>query len=208
MLIGVDVARYGDDEKAMYAGIGKKTVGRHSHFKESTMVTVGNAIRLAKDMLQQHPEIEYVKFNVDDTGVGSVTDRLIEVIKEEVYGWEVVPVNNGSSSLDEYCANLVTEMWQSIRTDLETNLTNFINGDPGVMQLPDDDTLISQLATRKWRMTSKGKMILESKDDMKKRGLKSPDRADAYVLTFGEFMVEAPEHIMVPSIGGVTIRRQ
>ncbi|MEK3905016.1 hypothetical protein MKX63_30190 [Paenibacillus sp. FSL R7-0179] len=57
-------------------------------------------------------------------------------------------------------------------------------------------------------MTSKGKMILESKDDMKKRGLKSPDRADAYVLTFGEFMVEAPEHIMVSSIGGVPIRRQ
>lgn len=172
------------------------------------MVTVGNAIRLAKDMLLEHPEVEYVKFIVDDTGVGGVTDRLIEVINEEGYGWEVVPVNNGSSSLDEYCANLVTEMWQSIRTDLETNLTDFINGEPGVIQLPDDDILISQLATRKWRMTSKRKMILESKDDMKKRGLKSPDRADAYVLTFGEVMVEAPEHVMVPSIGGITIKRQ
>ncbi|WP_238353835.1 hypothetical protein [Paenibacillus sp. 23TSA30-6] len=75
------------------------------------------------------------------------------------------------------------------------------------MQLPDDDTLISQLATRKWRMTSKGKMILESKDDMKKRGLKSPDRADAFVLTFGEFLVEVPEHIMLPSIGSVTVKR-
>lgn len=214
LVIGVDVARYGDDETAMYAGIGKKTVGQHSHFKESTfkestMVTVGNAVRLAKDMLLQHPGVEHLKFNVDDTGVGGgVTDRLIEVINEEGYGWEVVPVNNGSSSLDEYCANLVTEMWQSIRADIETNLTNFINGDPGVMQLTDDNTLISQLATRTWRMTSKGKMILESTDDMKKRGLKSPDRADAYVLTFGEFMVEAPEHIMLPSIGGVTIKRQ
>ncbi|MEI2396134.1 hypothetical protein [Paenibacillus phytohabitans] len=132
----------------MYAGIGKKTVGQHSHFKESTMFTVGNAVRLAKDILLQYPEVEHVKFNIDDTG-GGVTDRLIEVINEEDYGWEVVPVNNGSSSLDEYIANLVTEMWRSIRTDLETNLTNFINGDPGVMQLPDDDTLISQLATRK-----------------------------------------------------------
>ncbi|MGR6127189.1 terminase B [Paenibacillus sp. SER-28] len=208
LVIGVDVARYGDDETSMYAGIGKKTVGQHSHFKESTMVTVGNAIRLAKDMLLKHPEVEHVKFNIDDTGVGGgVTDRLIEVINEEGYGWEVVPVNNGSSSLDEYCANLVTEMWQSVRTDLETNLTNFIKGDPGVMQLPDDDTLISQLATRKWRMTSKGKMILESKDDMKKRGLKSPDRADAFVLTFGEFLVEAPEHIMLPSIGSVAVKR-
>ena len=61
------------------------------------MVTVGNAIQLAKDMLLQHPEVEHVKFNVDDTGVGSgVTDRLIEVINEAGYGWVEVPVNNGS----------------------------------------------------------------------------------------------------------------
>jgi phage terminase large subunit len=75
------------------------------------------------------------------------------------------------------------------------------------MELPDDDELISQLSTRKWRMTSKGKMILESKDDMKKRGLKSPDRADAFVLTFGEYMVEPDEHIMTPTIGSVSIKR-
>lgn len=56
-------------------------------------------------------------------------------------------------------------------------------------------------------MTSKGNLVLESKDDMKKRGLKSPDQADAYVLTLGEFMFEAPEHILLPSIGGgVTMR--
>jgi phage terminase large subunit len=209
LVIGIDVARYGDDETCMYAGLGKKTVGEHHHHKESTMVTVGQAMRLAKDMIKGYPEIEHVKFNVDDTGVGGgVTDRLIEVIAEEGYGWDVVPVNNGSSSLDEYCANLVTEMWSSIRTDLEANLTNFINGQPGVMELPDDDTLISQLATRKWRMTSKGKMILESKDDMNKRGLKSPDRADAFVLTFGEYLVEPDEHIMIPAIGSVTIKRK
>ncbi|MCD9025880.1 hypothetical protein [Cohnella silvisoli] len=118
-----------------------------------------------------------------------------------------MPVNNGASSLDEYCANLVTEMWSSIRTDLEANLTNFINGIPGVIELPVDDTLISQLATSKWRMTSKDKMILESKDDMKKRRLKSPNRADAYVLTFGEYLMEPDEHIMTPAIGSVTIKQ-
>ena len=36
---------------------------------------------------------------------------------------------------------------------------------------------------------------------MKKRGLKSPDRADAFVLTFGKFMDEEPEHSIIPSIG-------
>jgi phage terminase large subunit len=42
---------------------------------------------------------------------------------------------------------------------------------------------------------------------MKKRGLKSPDRADALVLTFGEYMVEPDEHIMTPTIGSVSIKR-
>lgn len=76
-------------------------------------------------------------------------------------------------------------MWASIKEQLEQNMSNFMNGDPSVLQLPDDDVLITQLTGRKWNMTSKGKMLLESKKDMKKRGLKSPDRADAFVLTFG-----------------------
>ncbi|MDF2651330.1 MAG: terminase protein PACase protein, partial [Paenibacillus sp.] len=99
------------------------------------------------------------------------------------------------------------EMWGAVRTELEGNMTNFINGITPDFELPDDDTLISQLSTRKWKMTSKGKILLESKDDMKKRGLKSPDRADAFVLTFGEYLVEPDEHIMTPMIGSVVIKR-
>jgi phage terminase large subunit len=112
-----------------------------------------------------------------------------------------------ASSLDEHYGNLGTEMWAYIRDQLEQNMSNFINAEPFVLQLPNDDTLISQLTTRKWTMTSKGKMLLETKKDMKKRGLKSPDRADAYVLTFGEYMVEPDEHIMTPMIGSVEIKR-
>lgn len=56
-------------------------------------------------------------------------------------------------------------------------------------------------------MTSKGKILLESKKDMKKRGLKSPDRADAYVLTFDEYLLGTSQSIMLPTIGGVSIKR-
>lgn len=98
-------------------------------------------------------------------------------------------------------------MWASIKDQLEQNISNFINGDPSVLQLPDDDVLITQLTARKWNMTSKGKMLLESKKDMKKRGLKSPDRADAFVLTFGEYLIEPDTHIMLPSIGSVAVKR-
>jgi hypothetical protein len=98
------------------------------------------------------------------------------------------------------------EIWSYIKDLLDQNLSNFINGLPGVLQLPEYGNLIAQFSTRKWFMTSKGKMMLESKKDMKKRGLNSPDRADAFVLTFGEYLVEPDEHIMSPMIDSVTIK--
>lgn len=47
------------------------------------------------------------------------------------------------------------------------------------MILPDDEILKEQLVNRKWRRTSDGKLLLESKEDLKRRGGHSPDRADA-----------------------------
>ncbi|OMF37445.1 terminase B [Paenibacillus sp. FSL H8-0548] len=209
LTIGCDVARFGDDETSIYAGIGKKTVGQKHHHKENTMVTAGWVVRLTKDLLLEHTNIERIIIRVDDTGVGGgVTDRLNEIVLEEGLFWEIVPINNNGKTLDEHYGNLGSEMWGTIRTELEGNMTDFINGQLPEFELPDDDTLISQLSTRKWRMTSKGKIMLESKDDMKNRGLKSPDRADAFVLAFGEYMVEPQiERVMTPFIGGVTIRR-
>jgi len=208
LTVGCDVARFGDDETSIYAGIGKKVVGEKHHHKEDTMVTAGWVVRITKYVLEAHPEIERVIIRVDDTGVGGgVTDRLNEIVAEEGLSWEIVPINNNGKTLDEHYGNLGSEMWGAIRTALEGNMTAFINGQTPDFELPDDNRLISQLSTRKWRMTSKGKIMLESKDDMKKRGLKSPDRADAYVLTFGEYLVEADEHIMMPSIGGISLRR-
>jgi phage terminase large subunit len=208
LTVGVDVAGFGDDETSMYAGIGAKVVGEHHHFKKDTMVTAGWALNLIKELLPHCPEIIHVRIRVDDSGVGGgVTDRLNEIMAEEGLPYEVIPVNNGASSLDDHYGNLGTEMWAYIRDELEQNMSNFINEAPGVLQLPNDDTLITQLTTRKWTMTSKGKMMLERKADMKKRGLKSPDRADAFVLTFGEYMVEPDEHIMTPIIGSVSIKR-
>ncbi|MDP1509437.1 hypothetical protein L8C07_14230 [Paenibacillus sp. CMAA1739] len=73
--------------------------------------------------------------------------------------------------------------------------------------MEDDDVLETQPTARKWNMTSKGKMLFESKKDMKKRGLKSPDRVDAFVLTFGEYLMGPDTHIMTPSIGSVAVKR-
>ncbi|OMF06297.1 hypothetical protein BK129_11485 [Paenibacillus amylolyticus] len=69
-------------------------------------------------------------------------------------------------------------MWAYIKGLLEQNMSNYMNDESAVLQLPDDDVLTSQLTTRKWSMT-------------RKNAVKSPDRADAYVLTFSEYLTEA-----------------
>ena len=50
-------------------------------------------------------------------------------------------------------------------------------------RLPNDDELVSELAAPIYKYTSSGKIKIESKEEMKKRGIKSPDRADALALT-------------------------
>jgi phage terminase large subunit len=201
LAVGCDVARFGDDETSIYAGIGKKVIGQKHHHKQDTMVTAGWVVRLTKDSLSQYEEIEKVIIRIDDGGVGGgVTDRLKEIVSEEGLDWQIVPINNNGKTLDEYYGNLGSEMWGCIRTELEGNMTNFINGLTPEFEMPDDDTLMSQLSTRKWRMSSKGKIMLESKDDMKKRGLKSPDRADAFVLTFADYLVEPDPYFEVNTL--------
>jgi hypothetical protein len=51
-------------------------------------------------------------------------------------------------------------------------------------KIPQDDTLISELSGIRYKYLSTGKLKVESKDEMKRRGQRSPDVADAFVLTF------------------------
>jgi hypothetical protein len=50
--------------------------------------------------------------------------------------------------------------------------------------MPQDDGLVAELTAPTYTFTSTGKMVVESKADMKKRGMRSPDLADAFLLTF------------------------
>ena len=52
--------------------------------------------------------------------------------------------------------------------------------------MPDDQTLISELTAIRYKYLSNGKLKIESKDEMKRRGQRSPDLADAFVLSFAE----------------------
>jgi hypothetical protein len=187
--LGVDVARFGDDETVIAPRIGMKVFDLRCYNKQDTMVTAGWVVATGREMLKMFPQLRSVEIKVDDSGVGGgVTDRLNEVIREDgLFDWRVIPVNNGSRPTDdeaEHYENRGTEAWAAVREVLQDNFSKHLQGEAVSVELPNDERLITQLTQRKFRMTSKGKIALERKEDMKKRGLDSPDRADAVVLSF------------------------
>lgn len=175
--IGVDVARFGDDETVLAARVGLKQVRMKTYNKQDTMETAGHVIATARELMEIYEKAECT-IKIDDDGLGGgVTDRVREVVLEDSLPIKVIDCHNGGAAHDkDHYDDWGTEAWVHLR-DLLKDEENHI-------ELIDDDDLVGQLTTRKYRMTSKGKLKLERKEDMKKRGLRSPDRADAVVLAF------------------------
>lgn len=192
--LGVDVARFGDDETVIAPRIGNKAFPLRTYTKQDTMVTAGWVLNIGKTMIKDREQITKVIVKIDDDGVGGgVTDRLNEVVKAEGLPFEIIPVRNGSKAVDsEHYENWGTELWATLRDRLEENFSEHMQGEESKIDLPDDEKLVSQLTTRKYKMTSRGRLALERKEDMKKRGLPSPDRADAVVLAFAEIRKVIP----------------
>lgn len=185
--IGCDVARYGDDKTVITPRIASKIFPFEKYSKKSTMETAGNVIKICKEYMKKYPKLKRCIIKIDDTGVGGgVTDRLREVVSEEKLPYSIIPVNNGSSATDDYYANLGAQVWGVLRDALEENFSAVMQGNDPIIELPYDDEMIKQLCNRKKKITSKGKIQLESKDEMKSRNVGSPDIADSITLAFYE----------------------
>lgn len=178
-VLGVDVARYGSDRTifCLRQGPVARIVGDHS--TQSTMETTGKVIAAARDY-------SVAEIRVDGVGVGGgVVDRLLE------QGHDVVDMQAGSGAVDsEHFLNSRAEWAWAIRTRME-------DGDLDLD--PEDDDLAAQLGALRYKFTSRGQIQIESKDEMRRRGLPSPDRADALMLTAASVapidqVVEDPDH--------------
>ena len=89
---------------------------------------------------------------------------------------DVVEDGTKTVKASEVYENLTTYMWSLIKAGLESDSLYMLD-------VAKDNEMIAQITCRKYRLTSRGKIVLESKDDMKKRSLSSPDRADALALS-------------------------
>jgi len=183
--IGVDVARFGDDKTVLVPRIANKALTIQKHHKQDTMVTVGHVLLMAKGLMKRYPKLKKIRIKVDDTGVGGgVTDRLKEVVREDKLPFEIIPVNNGESATDEYYHNMGTQVWGSLKELLEENMKAYLSGEGALIQLPTSPEMIRELSSRKYRLSSRSKLMIESKESMKKRGIGSPDIADAVTLAY------------------------
>ncbi len=111
--------------------------------------------------------------NIDSVGLGST---LPAYAKEE--GIYAVGINGAEVPIErEDARNRRAECYLNLRDALDPN------GDIK-LAIPSDDVLAGQLTSIKYKLDSKGRVQLESKKEMKSRGLNSPDRADALAYTF------------------------
>lgn len=173
--LGVDVARFGDDETVIAPKVGYQVRPLLCNKGKNLMWTVGQIVETCITLREEHPEYNgFVLVKIDDTGLGGgVTDRLKEIKEENGFDWLMVaPVNFAGKSPDRHYADISTYMWAQVRNQITDNLLN----------IPNDSELVAQLSARKYFVHSTGRLKLERKDTMKERGIKSPDRADALAL--------------------------
>jgi len=159
--IGVDIARMGKDRSVFWKRQGLKTIATEQHTK----------LRLndLADRLEGFAELDKtILLKLDDSGVGGgLTDIMIQ------RGYNVMAINFGQKPIDpNKYPNYISEAWFHLQSIMET------------VSLPRDNDLMMELSTRQWKMDTKGRRVVESKDDYKKRGYRSPDLADACILAY------------------------
>jgi hypothetical protein len=168
IIIGVDPARYGEDRTSIIYRQGRKAYNLISYSKKNTMEVAGIVHTLIE---RDNP----AQVAVDVGGLGAgVVDRLIELGHGDV----VVAVNAGSSPLDQ-------DKYKNRRAEMWGELKSWLN-DTVPVQVPDSDSLHSDLCAPFYSYDSNSRLVIERKEEMRKRGVRSPDEADALCLTFAE----------------------
>ena len=169
LLIGVDVARFGDDATVIYPrfGIDARSFPYRRYYKLDTVQVVGKVIETLHEFQSLGRECHGLFIDGGGLGAG-VVDQLRHL------GYNPIDVNFGNKASDEKYRYRVDEMWGNLRDDLPKLL------------LPEDMELQEQLTQREYSFSLSGKLCLEPKAELKKRGVCSPDIADALALTFAQ----------------------
>jgi hypothetical protein len=166
IVLGVDVARFGEDKSVICVRQGRRVIELIKFREIDTMHLAAKVVAAIK---KYQPAATFV----DVVGVGAgVVDRL------RMLGHDIIEVNAGMKPDDnETYWNKRVEMWDRMRQMMQEG-----------MDIPNDADLRNALIGVEYGFNDKEQMRLERKQDMKKRGLESPDEGDAIAYTFAEYI--------------------
>jgi hypothetical protein len=167
--IGIDYARFGDDESVVARRTGLAIVGFKSFVKRDPREVTDYAFKEQRDAGWRDEDCWYVP---DAGGMGQ---GIVHSFHEA--GKNALEFHSGACASDpSMYADAMSEAWWSLRALVSER----------VVRIPDDPRLLKQLATRQYYTDRKGRIKIESKDEWRKRTAsdESPDRADAVVMCF------------------------
>lgn len=181
LIIGVDVALGDNDKTAIIRRKGRVAYNLETFRNMNTMEIAG----MIKHVIEkENPHRVYI----DCIGVGAgVVDRLREMGYQFVEG---VNVARSADQKDKF-RNLRAELWHTMREWLCQEMA---------VQIPDTDELHGDLCNLGYKYDSSGRLLIESKDDLRARGMPSPDTADALALTFYSGFYEPHNEFSITSI--------
>jgi hypothetical protein len=171
--LGVDVARYGDDESVITIRKGNKTEPQII-FKHTDLM------QLADEVYAIYMNKKATAAKVDAIGIGAgVVDALK---RKKDMADNVIEVNESQSPVDETYQNARAEMYFNIR---EKAMNDEIS-------IPDDPELKTEFSYTHYKTNSQMRIQIEAKDEIKKKLKRSPDRADSLALAFYKGRTDAP----------------
>ena len=167
LVIGVDPARFGDDRTAIVHRKGRVVPKVKTYAKKNTMQVAGIVAQLIE---ADKPSRVFI----DIIGLGAgVYDRLVEL----GYGEIVCAVQASESAInDDKYRNKRAECWVGMR--------DWFAEKP--VQIPDSDEIMADILAPSYSYDSKGRILIQAKDEIKKATGRSPDIGDALSLTFAE----------------------
>lgn len=181
--LGVDVARFGEDDSVVYVNRGGR-VRRIATWSKAT--SIESASRIHNLAI----ETGATQVRIDGTGLGGpIVDQVVALAQDR---YVVISMLGSAASPDNSrWLNARAFNYDSLR---EQMIVGAIDIDP------DDKVLMEELLMIQYKFSGKGAIQIESKDDMRHRGVKSPDSLDALVYAAAdlEHIINSPHAGMKP----------
>lgn len=174
--VGLDVARFGSDYTAWCVVKGGRVLDIIEANGLSSTKVANRTVELLKKLEDKYNVSAYsIPVAVDGIGWGA---GVVDILHDLGYNVVDVIVSESAFEKHEY-TNLRTELWFAASKGLKENKYSFADLDSDLFRL-----LQKQLMAPQYGYDSKSRRAVESKKDTKKRMGRSPDLADAFILTF------------------------